>query len=96
MASVRSGSTASGVTLLDLDDPSKVIGRLTEPLIAPREHEREGYVPNVVYSCGALIHANCLVVPYAMSDTSAGIATVPLPPLLRRLENHASVSKLGA
>lgn len=77
-------------TLLDLATPSKVIGRLVEPLIAPREQERDGYVPNVVYSCGALVHADSLVIPYAMSDTSAGIATVPLGPLLKRITERPS------
>lgn len=71
--------------LLDLDDPSKVIGRLEEPLIVPREHEREGYVPNVVYTCGAIIHAGAVVIPFAMSDTASGIATVRLQPLLDAL-----------
>jgi len=78
-----------GAMLLDLDDPSKVIGRLEEPLIQPREHEREGYVPNVVYACGALIHANALVIPFAMSDTASGIATVALQPLLEKLVSQA-------
>lgn len=78
-----------GAMLLDLDDPSKVVGRLEEPLIEPREHEREGYVPNVVYACGALIHANALVIPFAMSDTASGIATVPLQPLLDALVGKA-------
>ncbi len=57
-----------GAFLLDRDDPSKVIGRLREPLIKPTENEREGYVPNVVYSCGSLLHGRRLVVPYGMSD----------------------------
>jgi predicted GH43/DUF377 family glycosyl hydrolase len=57
-----------GAILLDLKDPSKVLARLHEPLIAPNEFEREGDVPNVVYSCGAIIHQNHVVIPYAMSD----------------------------
>jgi len=57
-----------GAFLLDLEDPSRVIGRLKEPLLKPIETEREGYVPNVVYSCGALIHNGELILPYAMSD----------------------------
>jgi hypothetical protein len=65
-----------GAMLLDLENPSKVIARLDEPLLAPHEKEREGYVPNVVYSCGAIIHNNELVIPYAMSDINSGIATV--------------------
>jgi predicted GH43/DUF377 family glycosyl hydrolase len=65
-----------GAMLLDLENPSKIIARLDEPLLAPHEKEREGYVPNVVYSCGAIIHNNELVIPYAMSDINSGIATV--------------------
>jgi predicted GH43/DUF377 family glycosyl hydrolase len=68
--------------LLDLENPEKIIGRLKEPLITPREGEREGYVPNVVYSCGSLIHNNTLVIPYAMSDIMSGIATVEVSELI--------------
>jgi predicted GH43/DUF377 family glycosyl hydrolase len=68
--------------LLDLRNPAKIIARLDEPLLAPHEKEREGYVPNVVYSCGALIHNNELVIPYAMSDINSGIATVAVSDLL--------------
>ncbi len=71
--------------LLDLDDPTKVIGQLTEPIISPNEEEREGYVPNVVYSCGSILNNNELVIPYAMSDTASTFATVPLDELLRSL-----------
>jgi predicted GH43/DUF377 family glycosyl hydrolase len=71
-----------GAMLLDLEDPSKVIARLDEPLLSPHEKEREGYVPNVVYSCGALIHNNELVIPYAMSDINSGIASVEVTELL--------------
>ena len=74
-----------GALLLDLEDPSKIIGKLKEPLIMPNEYEREGYVPNVVYSCGALIHNGSVVIPYALSDTTSGIATVELKNLLDRL-----------
>ncbi len=71
-----------GAILLDLETPTKVIARLDEPLLAPHEKEREGYVPNVVYSCGALIHNNELVIPYAMSDINSGIATIEVNELL--------------
>ncbi len=71
-----------GAFLLDLDDPSRVIGRLKEPLLSPNEIEREGYVPNVVYSCGAAIHNEQLVVPYAMSDYATTFATIPVDELL--------------
>jgi predicted GH43/DUF377 family glycosyl hydrolase len=69
---------AIGAVLLDRDDPSKVLGRLGQPLLAPDENERAGYVPNVVYSCGALIHADRLIIPYAMSDYASTFATVPV------------------
>jgi predicted GH43/DUF377 family glycosyl hydrolase len=68
--------------LLDLEKPSRIIARLDEPLLSPHEKEREGYVPNVVYSCGAMIHGNELVIPYAMSDVNSGIATVSVNELL--------------
>ena len=71
-----------GAILLDLEKPTKIIARLDEPLLAPHEKEREGYVPNVVYSCGSLIHNNELVIPYAMSDINSGIATVVVNDLL--------------
>ena len=61
-----------GAMLLDLENPLKMIARLNEPLLAPNEEEREGYVPNVVYSCGAIIHSNELAIPYAMSDINSG------------------------
>lgn len=66
-------------------DPFRVIGDLQEPLIAPSEQEREGYVPNVVYTCGVIVHGDCLFVPYAMSDAATGFAVVPLQRLLDEL-----------
>ncbi len=77
-----------GAVLLDLDDPARVIGRLRHPLLVPEEDEREGYVPNVVYSCGGLVHGNTLLIPYAMSDQSSSFATVSLPELLTELKNN--------
>ena len=68
--------------LLDLEDPTKIVARLDEPLLSPHEKEREGYVPNVVYSCGAIIHNGEVVIPYAMSDINSGIATVNVGSLL--------------
>ena len=74
-----------GAILLDLEDPSKVIGRLKQPLIEPAENEREGYVPNVVYTCGALIHNNTLVLPYAMADLATTVALIDCDQLLKEL-----------
>ncbi|PHN05524.1 glycoside hydrolase family 130 protein [Flavilitoribacter nigricans] len=74
-----------GACLLDLDDPSKVIARLEEPLLYPNEEEREGYVPNVVYSCGSIISHGELIVPYAMSDYASTFMSVPLDQLLDKL-----------
>jgi predicted GH43/DUF377 family glycosyl hydrolase len=75
-----------GAFLLDREDPGKVIGRLRTPLLSPNELEREGYVPNVVYSCGALVHRGVLILPYAMSDSATSFATVPLADLLAAME----------
>jgi predicted GH43/DUF377 family glycosyl hydrolase len=78
-----------GASLFDLDDPSKEIGRLREPLLSPLEDEREGYVPNVVYSCGAIIHNNSLILPYAVSDYSSTYAVVDLAELIDALKKSA-------
>ena len=67
-----------GALLLDLEDPTRVIGRLREPLLSPTPDEQDGYVPNVVYSCGALVHAGNLVLPYGIGDSAIGVATVSL------------------
>lgn len=74
-----------GAVLLDLDDPTRVIGRLKEPLLTPNEEEREGYVPNVVYSCGSIVHNNELVIAYAMSDYGSAFAGVPMDALMDAL-----------
>jgi predicted GH43/DUF377 family glycosyl hydrolase len=80
-----------GACLLDLEDPTQVIGCLSEPLLSPTEEEREGYVPNVLYTCGAMIHNDELILPYSMSDTSSGIALVPVRDLLvRMLQNQSN------
>ena len=71
-----------GAFLLDRDNPAKVIGRLHEPLLTPNENEREGYVPNVVYTCGALLHQGELIIPYGLSDRATGFATVRLDEVL--------------
>ena len=77
-----------GASLFDLDDPSKEIGRLDEPLLSPREDEREGYVPNVVYSCGAIIHNKSLILPYAVSDYSSTYGVVDMAELLDALRKR--------
>jgi predicted GH43/DUF377 family glycosyl hydrolase len=71
-----------GAILLDLGDPTRILGQLPQPLLSPATDEQDGYVPNVVYSCGALVHADTLVLPYGIADAAIGIATVPLPELL--------------
>ena len=75
-----------GAFLLDRDDPSKLIGRLRDPLITPNAEEREGYVPNVVYSCGGLIHDGYLVLPYAMADHATTFATIAVDEILSAME----------
>ncbi|MCA9166375.1 MAG: glycoside hydrolase family 130 protein [Planctomycetales bacterium] len=75
-----------GAFLLDRNDPSQLIGRLRQPLVTPDENEREGYVPNVVYSCGAAVHNGQLILPYAMSDYATTFGTIPLDQLLAAME----------
>jgi len=77
-----------GAFLLDRDDPTKVIGRLREPLLKPNQNEREGYVPNVVYTCGALVHSGELIIPYGMADNATGFATVALAEVLAAMERE--------
>ena len=74
-----------GAALLDLRDPERVIGRLKEPLLRPEGNEREGYVPNVVYSCGSLVHNGQLILPYGISDTASSIVRIELSELLAAL-----------
>jgi predicted GH43/DUF377 family glycosyl hydrolase len=75
-----------GAFLLDREDPSKVIGRLREPLLQPNQHEREGYVPNVVYTCGALVHRGELIIPFGLADHATGFATVPVDRVLAAMQ----------
>jgi predicted GH43/DUF377 family glycosyl hydrolase len=75
-----------GAFLLDRDDPRKVIGRLREPLIKPDVHERQGYVPNVVYSCGSLLRESQFVIPNAISDFATTVATRPLDDIPAAME----------
>ena len=76
---------AIGALLLDLDDPTQVVGRLEHPFLTGTDDERSGYVPNVVYSCGAMLHGRTLVVPYGSSDTATRFALVDLDRLLDAL-----------
>lgn len=71
-----------GAILLDKNNPAKIIARLNDPLLSPNEEEREGYVPNVIYSCGGLVHNNKLIIPYAMSDITSGIANIKISNLI--------------
>ncbi|KQR83082.1 glycoside hydrolase family 130 protein [Sphingomonas sp. Leaf343] len=74
-----------GAVLLDKNDPSRVIGRTSEPLLAAKDQDREGYVPNVVYSCGAIRHGDTLFLPYGIADSSIGFAFVAIGDLLERM-----------
>lgn len=74
-----------GASLLDLEDPTREVARLKEPMLVPDEREREGYVPNVVYTCGCTVHNGELIIPYAMSDYSSTFATINLEELMGSL-----------
>jgi predicted GH43/DUF377 family glycosyl hydrolase len=74
-----------GALLLDLEEPTRIIGRLREPLLRPTREEQDGYVPNVVYSCGALVHAGSVIIPYGIGDSAIGVATLSLDELLDAL-----------
>jgi predicted GH43/DUF377 family glycosyl hydrolase len=76
-----------GASLLKLDDPGVEIGRLKEPLLIPNSEEREGYVPNVLYSCGTIVHNNKLIIPYGVSDSSTAFAEVDLNDLINKLRD---------
>ena len=76
-----------GAVLLDRKDPSKVVARSREPLVHPESAQREGYVPNVVYTCGALRHGGLIVLPYAISDTFSNFATIKIDDLLKAIAN---------
>jgi predicted GH43/DUF377 family glycosyl hydrolase len=74
-----------GAALLDKDDPSKILGRTPCPILSAAESDREGYVPNVVYTCGALAIGHELFIPYGISDSAIGFATTTVPDLLRSM-----------
>ena len=78
-----------GALLLDLEDPTKVIGQLRQPLLVPEDDQRDGYVPNVVYSCGSLVYEDVLYLPYGVADQSISYASVAVPELLAALDSEA-------
>jgi predicted GH43/DUF377 family glycosyl hydrolase len=78
-------SYSMGAILLDLDDPTTVLATLPEPLLTAKADERDGYVPNVAYSCGALLHDDVLTIPYGISDSAIRIAQVNMPDLIERM-----------
>jgi predicted GH43/DUF377 family glycosyl hydrolase len=82
-----------GAILLDLHDPTRILGQLSEPLLSPTSDEQDGYVPNVVYSCGALLHGDNLIVPYGIGDCAIGVATAPLGQILDRLTANSDFPK---
>lgn len=75
-----------GVVLLDIENPAKIIGNICEPILICNQQEREGYVPNVVYSCGSIIHKDNLIIPYAMSDTCSGIAKISVAEIFDNIQ----------
>jgi predicted GH43/DUF377 family glycosyl hydrolase len=75
-----------GAVLLDKSDPSRVLARSREPLVRPEPSEREGYVPNVVYTCGAMRHGDFIILPYAVCDTFSNFATLRVAELLKILQ----------
>ncbi len=77
-----------GASLFDINDPTIQLGRLKQPLLLPNAEEREGYVPNVVYSCGSMVHGDNLIIPYAVSDYASSFATVNLKELLNEILNN--------
>ena len=76
-----------GAVLLDKKDPSKVLARSREPLVRPEPSEREGYVPNVVYTCGAMRHSDQIILPYAVSDTFSNFATIKIAALMQAMKS---------
>ena len=82
-----------GAILLDLKDPSKIIMKLNKPLLSPNEDEREGYVPNVVYSCGSIIHEGNLILPYAMSDSASTFASINIEEIITEMDEYKPDSK---
>lgn len=78
-----------GASLLKLDDPEVEIGRLKEPILIPNSDEREGYVPNVIYSCGSIINNNKIIIPYGLSDYSTSFAEIDLDELMAKFKEDS-------
>ena len=83
-----------GARLMDLKDPSKIIKKLNRPLLSPNEEEREGYVPNVVYSCGSMAHGDNLILPYAKSDSASTFASINIEELINEMDVYKSKSEI--
>ncbi len=83
-----------GAILLDLNNPAKIIKKLGKPLLSPNEQEREGYVPNVVYSCGSMEHEGNLIIPYAISDSASTFATIKIDLLLQEMDEYKPANKV--
>jgi predicted GH43/DUF377 family glycosyl hydrolase len=84
---------ALGAVLLDLQDPTIMLASLELPFLEAEEDERNGYVPNVVYSCGGLIHNGLLILPYGFSDVGTRIATVSVKDLMNQMQSTAKVTR---
>lgn len=82
-----------GIELLDIDDPTIVLSRIDKPILKPNDHDRDGYVPNVVYTCGAMIYKEQLIIPYASADQRCGIATLDMKRLMARLMYKKSLKE---
>jgi predicted GH43/DUF377 family glycosyl hydrolase len=82
-----------GALLLDLEDPTRVLATTVGPVLTPAPDEQDGYVPNVVYTCGALLHGDVLVIPYAIADSSIAVATTSCADLLASMTPIASAGR---
>jgi predicted GH43/DUF377 family glycosyl hydrolase len=85
-----------GAVLLDKADPSKVLARTVQPIVSPSDEDREGYVPNVVYTCGALVHGRRLFMPYGVADSSVAFGFLDLDELLGSMAATESLSRAAA
>jgi predicted GH43/DUF377 family glycosyl hydrolase len=79
---------AIGAILLDINEPQRVLARLRKPILSPTEDHRDGYVPNVVYSCGGFVHNDTLVLPYGVADQSIAVATMSITKLVASMKKE--------